>query len=488
MIRPALEEAKRLSRGCNAIPIALEIFSDQKTPIEVLKNIKRESDNWFILESVNGSDNWGRYTFLGYKPVFSIYGSGDAIVFKDDDGAREIGKTAEAVDVIRDMISKYASPHISYLPPFTGGFVGYFAYDFVQHFIPGLKLNSADSENYHDFHLMLTEKVIAFDHFKQKIFIIVNIPVENLENNYIKGVTELKDIERMILAPAVHTVEETPRCGEFTASFTEDGFKVMVEKVKCHIDAGDIMQAVVSNRFKAGFKGSLMNAYRLLRTINPSPYMVYMRLDDMEIACASPETLVALRNGDISSFPLAGTCPSSASDEENAALVEALLHDEKELAEHDMLVDLARSDIGKVSRFGSVKVGGYRQIKRFSHVSHISSHVTGQLREGMDALDVIAAALPAGTLSGAPKKRACEIIDEAENNKRGVYGGAIGYIDFTGNMDMCIGIRMAVLKDGSVCVQAGAGIVADSVPEKEYRETRNKARAVMESLKNCGEV
>jgi len=211
--------------------------------------------------------------------------------------------------------------------------------------------------------------------------------------------------------------------------------------------------------------------------------MVYMRLDDMEIACSSPETLVSLRDGELNSFPLAGTCPRGKSDEEDAAFIEALLKDEKELTEHELLVNLAREDIGRVSRPGSIKVRDYRKIKRFSHVSHISSNVTGELREGVDSLDVIAATLPAGTLSGSPKKRACEIIDELEGVKRGVYGGAIGYIDFIGNMDMCIGIRMAVLKDGHVTLQAGAGIVADSVPEKEYQETRNKAHAVMEALK-----
>ena len=486
MIKPTLEEAKRISTGCAVVPIALEIFSDQKTPIEVLRNIRSQSSNWFILESVNGNDSWGRYTFLGYKPVLNVYGTEGSIIVKNGMGETKTDK--DAVAFIREIISKYKSPRVPGLPPFTGGFVGYFAYDFVKHFIAGLRLNAVDDEGFRDFHLMLTDKVIAFDNFKQKMFIIVNIPADDLENSYIKGVTELKDIERMILAPSTHFVDESSFCGEFESAFSEDEFQRMVEKVKQHIVEGDIFQAVISNRFKATFRGDLMNTYRCLRTINPSPYMVYMSLDDMELACSSPETLVTLRDNSISSFPLAGTSPRGNNEEEDTALIQSLLQDEKELAEHDMLVDLARNDIGKVSRFGSVKVSDYRQIKRFSHVSHISSHVTGDLREDMDALDVIAAAFPAGTLSGAPKKRACEIIDETEGIKRGVYGGAIGYIDFTGNMDMCIGIRMAVLKDGYVCVQAGAGIVADSVPEKEYYETRNKAGAVIEALKKSGEV
>lgn len=486
MITPTLEQAKKLSKGHSVIPVALEIFSDIKTPIEVLKNISRQGSNWYILESINGSNSWGRYSFLGYKPVLTVHGSGDDITIKNGMLAEE--KKANAMAEIRELISKYRSPRIPQLPPFTGGFVGYFAYDFVQHFIPGLKLKSENKEKFEDFYLMLMDKVIAFDHFKQKIFIIVNIPVEDIETSYIKGVTELKDIEKMVMEATGQQISDQCQCGEFTPQFSEDEFGGMVEKVKSHIKEGDIFQTVVSNRFKAPFSGSLMNTYRTLRTINPSPYMVYMSLDNMEIACSSPETLVSLRDGQLSSFPLAGTCPRGKTTQEDGELIDALLKDEKELSEHDMLVDLARNDIGKVSKFGSVKVCEYRQVKRFSHVSHISSHVTGELLDGKDAMDVLAATLPAGTLSGAPKKRACEIIDSVEGVKRGVYGGAIGYIDFAGNLDMCIGIRMAVLKDGNVYVQSGAGIVAESVPLKEYMETKNKAQAVMNALKSSAEV
>ena len=486
MIKPTFEEAKKLAQGHTIIPLALEIFSDSKTPIEVLRNIRRQSDCWYILESVSSGDGWGRYTFLGYKPVTSVFGTGDSVTIQN--GADERSTQGDPITIIRDMMALYKSPRIPELPPFTGGLVGYISYDFVQRFIPGLKLEAADTEGFRDFHLMLMDKVLAFDHFKQKLFIIVNIPAKNLENTYIKGVTELKDVESMILAATAPRDDEPSRLGEFEPAFSKEAFSKMVEKVKSHIIEGDIFQAVISNRLKAPFAGNLMNTYRVLRTLNPSPYMVYMRLGDTEIACSSPETLVSLRDGELASFPLAGTCPRGATEDEDAALCEAMMSDEKELAEHDMLVDLARNDIGKVSRFGSVRVRDYRQIKRFSHVSHISSNVIGQLREGLDALDVIAAALPAGTLSGAPKKRACEIIDALEGIKRGVYGGAIGYIDFAGNMDMCIGIRMALLTGGNVYVQAGAGIVAESVPENEYHETLNKAGAVITALKASGEV
>ena len=298
----------------------------------------------------------------------------------------------------------------------------------------------------------------------------------------------MHQIEKIILSPATLNEQSPEACGEFSSLFSQKEFEGKINTIKNHIIQGDIFQAVLSNRFTAPFSGDLLGTYRRLRTINPSPYMVYMRLDDMEIACASPETLISLKNGEISSFPLAGTCRRGKTSKENTEFINRLLQDEKELAEHDMLVDLARNDIGRVSRFGSVRVDEYRKVKQFSHVNHISSHVTGQLNHDADALDVISAALPAGTLSGAPKKRAIQIIDKAEGVKRGVYGGGIGYIDFTGNTDFCIGIRMAVLKQGRVHVQSGAGIVADSVASKEYEEIQNKAKAIILALQNNLEV
>ncbi len=486
MIKPSMDEARLLSKNYNMIPIMLEIFADVKTSIETLKAIRAKSKCCYILESVNDGNSWGRYSFLGYDPVMSINGTNGIITVKDGSGKKtELG---DAIGLIRETLTKYKSPRISYMPPFTGGFVGYLSYDFVRNFIPGLVLNAKNNGKFQDFNLMLMDRVIAFDHFKQKIYLIVNVSADDLETSYVEGVIKLKDMEKIILDENPPAKERLPVCGKFSPAFTPEEFTEMVEKVKGHIKEGDIFQAVISNRFTAPFNGSLLETYRTLRTTNPSPYMVYMRTDDMEIACASPETLVSLQDGEVNSFPLAGTCPRGKTDEEDKALTAALLSDEKELAEHDMLVDLARNDVGKISEFKTVQVKEYRQIKRFSHVSHISSRVSGKLAEGLDAIDVIAAALPAGTLSGAPKKRACEIIDAVEGMKRGVYGGAIGYIDFAGNMDMCIGIRMAVLKDGNVFVQSGAGIVADSVAEKEYHETRHKARAVMEALTNSGEV
>lgn len=484
MIRPSLEEAHELSRGYSVCPVALEILSDVKTPIEVLRNLRECSDDWYIFESVNGTGNWGRYTFLGFMPDMEVCGEGGRVTVRN--GSCETSVCDDPARTVKELLSSHKSPRVPGLPPFTGGFVGYFAYDFAGSLIPGLVLYASGASR--DFHLMRMSRVIAFDHFAQKIHIIVNITTDDIERSYARGVEEIYRIKSVITAPAPSVDDAGALAGDFRPLFDEDAFAHMVELVKSHIYEGDIFQAVVSNRFSAPFRGSLMNTYRTLRTINPSPYMVYMRAGDLEIACSSPETLVSLRGGEVSSYPLAGSCPRGATDEEDAAHFTALLADGKELAEHDMLVDLARNDVGRVCGLGSVEVREYRQIKSFSHISHIGSRVCGQLREPMDAMDVLAAALPAGTLSGAPKRRACEIIDACEGTRRGVYGGAIGYFDFAGNMDMCIGIRMAVLRDGEVHVQAGAGIVADSDPRCEYQETLNKARAVMAALERSGEM
>ena len=341
--------------------------------------------------------------------------------------------------------------------------------------------------------LMLFDKVIAFDHFRQKIILIANMRLGDdregaLETEYNRAVMELKQM-RALLRTGEKKEEPGGRLtGEITPLFDREEFCSMVEKAKHHIREGDIFQIVLSNRLAAPFEGSLLNTYRVLRTINPSPYMFYFSGTDVEVAGASPETLVRLENGVLHTFPLAGTRPRGKTDEEDMELEKELLKDEKELAEHNMLVDLGRNDLGKISRFGTVQVEKFHSIERFSHVMHIGSTVRGEIRDGCDALDAVEAVLPAGTLSGAPKIRACQLIGELENNKRGIYGGAIGYIDFTGNMDTCIAIRIAYKKNGRVFVRSGAGIVADSVPEKEYQECINKAGAVMDALRAAEEV
>lgn len=384
--------------------------------------------------------------------------------------------------VIRNILKDYTSPKIEGLPSFTGGLVGYFSYDYMKYSEPGLHLDAADEEGFKDVDLMLFDKVIAFDNLKQKIIVIVNAKTDNLEVTYPQAVEEIDRIIKLIREG--EPVEAVPgkMTSDFRRLFEKDEYCAMVEKAKKYIYEGDIFQVVLSNRLEADFEGSLLNTYRVLRTTNPSPYMFYFSSDDIEIAGASPETLVKLENGVLHTFPLAGTRPRGKNPQEDEQLEKELLADEKECAEHNMLVDLGRNDLGKISRFGSVQVEKYMSIERYSHVMHIGSTVRGEIREDKNALDAVDAVLPAGTLSGAPKIRAMQIINELENNKRGIYGGAIGYIDFTGNLDTCIAIRIAFKKNGKVFVRSGAGIVADSIPENEYQECINKAKAVMNAL------
>ncbi|GHU36586.1 anthranilate synthase component I [Clostridia bacterium] len=473
-VRPSLAEIRGvLARDSSfrSIPLSREIFSDTRTPIETLKILKNVSDHCFILESVEDAKKWGRYTFLGFEPTLTIS-----------------GKTGDPTKEIRETIADYKAPRFDYLPPFTGGLVGYFSYDFLKYTEPKLKLTSPDDEGFNAVDLMLFDKVIAYDNFRQKIVVIVNIKTDDLEANYEKGTAEL---DRLIgLLTAGTPAEDMPGkvMSDFRYLFDEPAFCKMVEKAKRHIVEGDIFQAVLSNRADADFEGSLFNTYRVLRTKNPSPYMFYFGSPEQEIAGASPETLVKLTDDKLFTFPLAGTRPRGTTDEKDAALERELLSDEKELAEHNMLVDLGRNDLGRISEFGSVKVEKYLSVERFSHVMHIGSTVSGDIREGFDAMDAVSAVLPAGTLSGAPKLRAMEIIDSLEQNKRGIYGGAIGYLDFTGNLDCCIAIRIAYKRGGKVYVRSGAGIVADSIPANEYRECVNKSKAVIESLLESVEI
>ena len=334
---------------------------------------------------------------------------------------------------------------------------------------------------------MLFDKVIAFDNVRQKLILIVNIKLEHADVEFNRAVMELSHMAELLKNGKRSDDNSGRLTGEVTPLFDKETYCDMVRKAKHHIREGDIFQIVLSNRLSAPFEGSLLNTYRMLRTINPSPYMFYFSGTDVEVAGASPETLVKLENGVLHTFPLAGTRPRGKTEEEDLALERELLSDEKELAEHNMLVDLGRNDLGKVSRFGTVEVEKLHSIERFSHVMHIGSTVRGEIREDKDAFDAIEAVLPAGTLSGAPKIRACQLIGALENNKRGIYGGAIGYIDFTGNMDTCIAIRLAYKKNGKVFVRSGAGIVADSDPEKEYEECLNKAKASLKALRQAQE-
>ena len=485
MITPSLNDLQEIRKQgiYRTAPVSMEILSDIKTPIEVLKILKNVSDHCYLLESVADNEKWGRYTFLGYDPSLEITCL---------NGQMKIGsltfETKDPGSYIRQVIADHKSPRFEYLPSFTGGLVGYFSYDYLKYAEPTLRLDAEDTEGFNDVDLMLFDKVIAFDNFRQKIILMVNIDLEHLETEYNRASLELRSMADLIKngepkedVPGHCTTPVTPL-------FQKEEYCEMVENAKHHIKEGDIFQIVLSNRLEAGFEGSLLNTYRILRTLNPSPYMFYFSSSDMEVAGASPETLVKLEDGVLHTFPLAGTRPRGKTEEEDLRLEKELLADEKELAEHNMLVDLGRNDIGKISRFGSVEVEKYHCIERYSHVMHIGSTVRGEIRDDCDALSAIDSILPAGTLSGAPKLRACQLINDLENNKRGIYGGAIGYIDFTGNLDTCIAIRIAYKKNNKVFIRSGAGIVADSVPEKEYQECLNKAAAVVRALELAKEV
>lgn len=481
-----LEETRQLAKGYQVVPVYKKIMSDIKTPMEVLRILKGVSSHCYMLESVENQETWGRYTFLGYDPKMEITCMNGEMTIRN--GKSETKKVAHPGEKIKEILEEYKSPKVDGLPTFTGGLVGYFSYDYIKYSEPKLKLDANDEEGFKDVDLMLFDKVIAFDNMHQMIYIIANAKVANLDEEYDKCMKEIDEIIELIRKGKEIDVEPGKITSEFRALFSEEEYCSMVEKAKHYIYEGDIFQVVLSNRLEADYEGSLLNAYRRLRTINPSPYMFYFSSDDIEVAGASPETLVKLDHGTLHTFPLAGTRPRGKSKEEDDRFEKGLLLDEKERSEHNMLVDLGRNDIGKISKFGSVEVEDYMDVLKYSHVMHIGSTVKGTIRDDKCSLDAVDAVLPAGTLSGAPKIRAMEIINELENNKRGIYGGAIGYIDFTGNLDTCIAIRTAFKKNGKVFVRSGAGIVADSVPESEYRECINKAKAVMNAVKEGQEV
>lgn len=478
-ILPNLSDVRKIAAtgSYNVLPVSCEILSDFTTPIETMKILKNVSTHCYMLESAQANDKWGRYTFLGFDPKLEITCMG---------GELKAGnfrtKTENPSDYLRQILSEYKSPRFDYLPSFTGGLVGYFSYDYLGYTEPSVKCAAKDTEAFKDVDLMLFDKVIAFDNVRQKIILIVNMNLADAEVGYNKAVLELKQLTELLRNGAKKNEPAGKLLGKVTPLFSKEEFCGMVEKAKHCIREGDIFQIVLSNRLSAPFEGSLFQTYRVLRTINPSPYMFYFSGTDVEVAGASPETLVKLENGVLHTFPLAGTRQRGGTEEEDMALEAELLADEKELAEHNMLVDLGRNDLGKISEFGTVRVEKLHSIERFSHVMHIGSTVRGEIRQDKDALDAVEAVLPAGTLSGAPKIRACQLIGELENNKRGIYGGAVGYIDFTGNLDTCIAIRIAYKKNGRVFVRSGAGIVADSDPEKEYEECLNKAKSSLKAL------
>ena len=483
MITPTYQEIKHFAKDYCFVPVCKEIYADIITPITLLRRISDLSKKYFLLESVEGGERWGRYSFIGFDPIAHITCKNKRIMH--DSKEVVLAEDSNPYSYLRSVLSQYKAPKLPEMPPFTGGFVGYFSYEMIGYTEPSLSLEDNDCK---DFDLMLFDKVIVYDHLKQKISIVVNMTTDDIDNAYQKAIEEIYRISGLINDPAPLTREKTKDRPDFSSNVTKKQFCEMVKKTKEHILKGDIFQAVISRRYEAEYHDSLLNAYRVLRTMNPSPYMVFMQIDDMQLISASPETLIKLQDKKVLTFPIAGSRPRGKDRQEDDRLEKELLSDDKELSEHNMLVDLARNDIGKISVFGKVKVTEYLKVHKYSRVMHITSEVEGDIRVDKDAFDALEAVLPAGTLTGAPRIKACEIIGEIERIPRGVYGGAIGYIDFTGNMDTCIAIRMAVKQKDRVHVQAGAGIVVDSIAELEYEETENKARALIEAIQRAREV
>jgi anthranilate synthase component 1 len=483
MLYPSLQEIKKIeSRSYDICPVCDSMLADVRDPISLMRVLAGVSEHRFLFESADHSAQRGRWTFAGFDPKLCITCKDGEV---DVSGEKTV--TDDPMQVIRNILAHYKSPRMKKMPPFTGGLVGYFAYDSFKYAEPSLELNSHDTDGCNDIDLMLFDKVIAYDSFHQLIYITVNIKLDDAENEYKRAESEIEKIKKLICSGVPADIKKGVLKSEPELFYSKDEYCRKVQEIKKHINEGDIFQAVLSDRISADFEGSLFDTYRVLRTTDPSPYMFYLSGTDIETAGASPETLVKLEDGKLSTFPLAGTRPRGENEKRDDELCGDLLNDEKENAEHNMLIDLGRNDLGKISRFNTVKVSHYHDILKFANVMHMGSQVDALIDEKYDALDAVAALLPAGTLSGAPKIRAAQILDELENDRRGLYGGGIGYISFSGDLDICIAIRFAYKTNNKLYIRSGAGIVYDSVPENEFTECKNKARSVLSAVKRAQE-
>jgi len=477
MVFPSEPEFRRLREKGVVVPVVLKLNADQLTPIGLFYNLKGKRK--FLLESVEKGKNWGRYSFLGCNPYMMI-SSYKEQVFIERDGKTQVS-TGKVIDEIKKCINLYGVISDMELPPFAGGAVGYIGYDVVRQY-EMLPDKNPDLLKVPEAYMMFYKDAIAYDHLYHTVYIICNVLPED-DAGYSDIVDRLNRIrDEIIKIEGFHPLDTMSVPEVIDSNYDKETFCEIVRKAKEHIAAGDVFQVVLSQRLTANVRTKPFDAYRKLRSLNPSPYMFYIDFEDFQIAGSSPESLVIVEGRKVRTNPIAGTRPRGKTGEEDERLKKELLADEKERAEHVMLVDLGRNDIGKVSQCGTVKVDRFMEVDMYSHVMHLTSTVSGQLKEGKDCFDALVACLPAGTVSGAPKIRAMEIIDQLENVRRGIYAGAIGYFAYTGNMDMCIAIRMIVFKDKKAYIQAGAGIVYDSVPEMEYQETLNKAMALKEVL------
>jgi len=476
------------AQGFNLVPVCRETAADLETPVSAFLKVAR-GDYSFLLESVRGGEKWGRYTFLGTEPSLVVRARADRMDLIRPGRAIEARHVDNAFEALRTEVKRLRAPEIPGLPRFFGGAVGFLAYDIVRCFESRIPNTVHDDMGVPDLCMMFTDTVLVFDNVRQSLKIIASVPIEEFASTKIAYQSAQAKIDETIARlrqAAVAPCLETPAAGNgelnITSNQTREGYMGMVDAAKEYIAAGDIIQVVPSQRFEAPLTVHPFNLYRSLRTINPSPYMFYVRLGDMTLVGASPETMVRVEGREITLRPIAGTRPRGANEAEDLALERELLADPKEIAEHVMLVDLGRNDVGRVANIGSVKVTELMTVERYSHVMHIVSNVVGELQDGYDAFDAFRATFPQGTVSGAPKIRAMEIIDELESVRRGVYAGAVGYFSYTGNTDTAIALRTLVVKNGRVYIQAGGGVVADSDPASEFEESVNKARAMIRAL------
>jgi anthranilate synthase component I len=486
MIYPSYEEYLELAQTARIVPVVQKINGDLYTPISIYQKFGGRPHS-FLLESVVGGERWARYSIMGRNPILRFTaGQGSTLFIKNGSEypAELLGRTT--VEQLAALTHEYESPKFPYLDHFYCGLLGFFGYDFIR-YIEELPDNNPDTIGLPDLDLSAPGEVIVFDHLKNELSVIVNIFSDSGSVEYARAVSKIGAIIDEIQNPAAPNLASVhPESLHFVSQTEKEVFCQSVEKAQAYIRDGDIFQVVLSQRFSADYEGDPLPVYRALRKVNPSPYLFCIELEDAAVVGSSPEMLVRVTDGKIETCPIAGTRPRGKNDAEDKILEAELLRDEKEISEHYMLVDLARNDVGKVSSIGTVVAKNIGHVEKYSHVMHIVTNVEGTLRPGLSTVNVLSSLLPAGTLSGAPKVRAMEIIDELEPLRRGVYGGAVGYLGFDGNMDTCIAIRSAVIRGGKIHVQAGAGIVADSVPETEYLESMNKAGALFAALENAG--
>ncbi|QDU62329.1 Anthranilate synthase component 1 [Planctomycetes bacterium Pan216] len=484
---PDLTTFGELAADHSVVPVYRQLFSDTLTPVSAFARL--DAGDWsFLFESVVGGEKVGRYSFIGGWPFLRFEAKGNEVTLEDADGPRT--HTSEApLEELNALIAKYRAPHLPGLPRFTGGAVGYAGYDAIR-YIESLPNAPTDDRDLADLSFGFYDQMIVFDHITKVVLVIVlaHIDPDDVEGSYRKAGVRVDELVATLDNRGDHALDlvDVPKkiepTREFASNFTREGFMAAVEKCKEYIRAGDFFQIVLSQRFQSETEADAFEIYRTLRVVNPSPFMVYLTTPQVTLVASSPEIMVRVENGWITTRPLAGTRQRGASDEEDRALAEELLADPKERAEHIMLVDLGRNDVGRVSEFDTVKLADVMTVERYSHVMHITSNVTGKLRKDLSPLDALWACLPAGTVSGAPKVRAMEVIDEMEPHRRGPYAGAIGYVDFTGNMDTCIALRTLVMTGKTAYVQAGAGLVYDSDPASEYNETLNKAKGLFTAI------